>query len=194
MYLLLCVVYLLFYITQLTSLYGIRTISPYHVISSYLGPKFIKLSNSAQDVETLASKFYATHGFPQCIGAVDGTPFSIKQPRENHTDYINRKGRYSLNVQAVCDYKYNFIDVVIKRPGSVHDGRIFANSLINEKLRDKVIQPCPKVIVDGKDPVQICILGEPAYPLLPHVMKEFPNGGSTPKEQFLGIGSPQLGW
>ena len=38
----------------------------------------------------------------------------------------------------------------------------------------------------GKDLVQICILGDPAYPLLPYVMKEFPNGGSTPKnlEQF----------
>ena len=42
------------------------------------------------------------------------------------------------------------------------------------------------MIVDGKDPVQICILGDPAYPLLPYVMKEFPNGGSTPKEQFFG--------
>ena len=58
--------------------------------------------------------------------------------------------------------------------------------MINQKLRDKVIPPCPKVIVDGKDPVQICILGDPAYPLLPYVMKEFPNGGSTPKEQFFG--------
>ena len=48
-----------------------------HVISSYLGPKFIKLPNSAQDVETLASQFYATHGFPQCIGAVDGTQVVI---------------------------------------------------------------------------------------------------------------------
>ena len=42
------------------------------------------------------------------------------------------------------------------------------------------------MIVDGKDPVRICILGDPAYPLLPYVMKEFPNGVSTPKEQFFG--------
>ena len=129
-----------------------------HVISSYFGSKFIKLPNSAQDVETLASMYYATHGFPQCIGAINGTHFSIKQPCENHTDYINRKGRYSLNVQALRDYKYNFIDVVIKWPGSVHDGRIFAYSLINQRLRDKVIPPCPKVIVDRNDPVQIAFL------------------------------------
>ena len=107
------------------------------------------------------------------------------KPRENPADYINRKGCYSLNCQAVADHKYCFIDVVIKWPGSVHDARIFSNSSLNLKIRDKSIPKCEKVIVDGRPAVPICILGDPAYPLLPFLMKEFAHGGKSEKEQFL---------
>ena len=37
------------------------------------------------------------------------------------------------------------------------------------------------------DPVPICILGDPAYPLLPFLTKEFVNVGSNEKEQFFGF-------
>ena len=51
-------------------------------------------------------------------------------------------------------------------------------------LRDGETQPCSKVIVDGESPVLICLLGDPAYPLLPYIMKEFANRRKTKEEQF----------
>ena len=156
------------------------------VISIVLGPKYIKLPKTEDKVKEAIEKFHEKHGFPQCLGAIDGTHIFIQQPKVNPTDYLNRKNRFSMNIQALCDYKYCFTDVVIKWPGSVHDARMFYNSRLNEMLQNDTIAPLYTTLVPGTVPVPVCILGDPAYPLLPRVMKEFPGGGNTVKEQFFG--------
>ena len=75
-------------------------------ITVHLGPKYIQLPFTVPETEELVSGFLRDHGMPQCLGAVDGTHVDIKQPAVNAMDYINRKHRFSLNVQAVCDNKY----------------------------------------------------------------------------------------
>ena len=159
-------------------------------ISISLSSTYIKTPKTEKEVVELAVGFYAAHGFPQCIGAVDGTHIPLRRPIENATDYVNRTGFHSLNVQGCVDYHYCFIDVDIKWPGSVHDARIFAKSSLNRMLMDGTIPRSPRTVVQNEDPVPICILGDPANPLLPYLMKEFPKGGNTPSEQFFGYRLP----
>ena len=155
-------------------------------ISKCLGNKYIVLPTNEKDIEEMVSNFYNSHGFPQCSGAVDGTHVGVKRPSLNASDFINRKGKYTLSIQAAADYNYCFFDVVIKWPGSVHDARIFSNSKLNAIFREGVVPDCSKIIVEGEPPVPICILGDPTYPLLPYIMKEFVSGGKNEEEQFFG--------
>ena len=57
--------------------------------------------------------FYKLVGFPSCIGCIDGFHVLIKAPSENENDYINRKGRHSINVQGISDADNIFLDVVV---------------------------------------------------------------------------------
>ena len=45
---------------------------------------------------------------------------------------------------------------------------------------------CSKIIVEGEPHVPICISGDPAYSLLPYIIKEFASGGKNEEEQFFG--------
>jgi hypothetical protein len=67
------------------------------------------------NIETLTD---IANGFQQrgdnplwgCVGAVDGLNIKITQPPAsscpNPKSYFNRKGHFSFNLQAVCDFQY----------------------------------------------------------------------------------------
>ncbi len=66
-------------------------------------------------------------GFPQCVGAIDGTHIPIISPQEYHTNYCNRKGWHSVLMQGTVDHLGLFVDIYIGWSGRVHDARVFAN-------------------------------------------------------------------
>ena len=88
------------------------------VILEKLELKYIVLPKTKEEVEEHARNFYSRYGLPQCISAVDGIHIKIKRPIDNPTDYVDRKGNFTLNCQGSVGYNYCFIDVLIKWPGA----------------------------------------------------------------------------
>ncbi|KAB0790609.1 hypothetical protein PPYR_14985, partial [Photinus pyralis] len=73
--------------------------------------------------------FYRKARFPKVVGAIDCTHVRLaKSPGgDNAKMYRNRKGYFSLNVQAICNANLEFMDIVARWPGSTHDSYIFNN-------------------------------------------------------------------
>ena len=61
-------------------------------------------------------RFREKYGFPKVLGCVDGSHIPIVAPTTNGSLYVNRKGYHSINVQAICDADFRFIDIVVKWP------------------------------------------------------------------------------
>lgn len=157
-------------------------------ISRFLAKIYLKSPRTAKGVKFMAAKFYEQHGFPQCIGATGVTHVLIKKlSGTSISTFINRKRNYTINWQAVPNYSYCFFNVVVKWPGNVPDNCIFANSSLNSLMRNQVIPSCRGVITDGKPEVPVCLLGDPAYPLLLFMIKEFANDEKTLQKNFFGL-------
>ena len=88
-------------------------------------------------------------------------------------------------MQAVADCNYIFRDIVVGWPGSVHDARVLSNShLYQLGNKDKLFVSSPEDILGTN--VKPCIIGDPAYPLLPWLMKPYPQrpGISATQKNF----------
>ena len=73
------------------------------------------MPSTEKRAQETVGQFYERHGFPQCLGAVDGTHIAIKRPSVTFSShFVNRKGHFILNCQAAADYSYRIFDVVIK--------------------------------------------------------------------------------
>ena len=132
----------------------------------------------AQVVDGFKSKW----GMIQCGGSIDGCHIPVKPPALNHTDYYNRKGWYSINLQGVVDHEYLFRDVYVGWPGGVHDARVFVNSTAFKLANEGNILNGECVRIGDVD-VPIFLVADSAYPLSTWLMKPFPHGSTLTQGQ-----------
>ena len=138
-------------------------------------------------VKELVNTFLETHGFPQCIEAINCTHIEIKEPNQHYSDYFNRIEYCSINVQAIfllLILSSRCVNEVSRQCSQVQN--IFVNSSVTKRLRKREIRKCEKVLVEGYPSIPICLIGDPAYPLLPFIMKNIQGGGKKQREKYFG--------
>ena len=96
-----------------------------------MAPRFITFPADVASQRQTQAEFAQVAGFPGVLGCLDCTHVRLISPTdENKAQFYCRKGYPSLNVQAVCDSRRRFINVVAKWPGSCHDSFIVRQSAV----------------------------------------------------------------
>ena len=109
-------------------------------IASHLLSQYVQIPHGDR-LKEIVEEFETCWGFPQAAGAIDGSHIPIIHPDESASDYYNRKGYYSVIMQAMVDFRGLFMDVYIGWPGKVHDSRVFVNSSLYNKGMSSTLFP-----------------------------------------------------
>lgn len=87
-----------------------------------------------EEQEEISNRFLQKGPFPGISMVLDGCNLEIKKPHENPVAFYDRKGRYSIKLQAVCDDTLQFRDVYIGECGSLNDATVLLRSPLRRKL------------------------------------------------------------
>ncbi|CAM4538889.1 unnamed protein product [Lepidochelys kempii] len=117
---------------------------------------------------------FAQMGFSNCGGAIDGTYIPVLAPAHLASEYINWKGYFSVVLQVLVDHRWHFIDIVSLMQAGLERcmTHIFRNTGLFRKLQARTFFPDQKITV-GEVEMPIVILGDPAYSLIPWLMKPY---------------------
>ncbi|XP_051793477.1 uncharacterized protein LOC127530540 [Acanthochromis polyacanthus] len=151
-------------------------------INIILKPKYIR-QPTAPEMKVIVQGFRDKWRFPQVAGAIDGTHIKIRAPTDDPASYYNRKGDYSIILQAVVDHRMRFWDINVGRAGKIHDARVFALSSLYQRGMNGTLLLDWTERFEGVD-VPLVLLGDSAYPLLPWLMKPYPEGAGVTPEQI----------
>jgi len=90
--------------------------------------KYVTWPNAIERVQ-IRDRFKQRWGLPGAVGIIDGTPVHLYQrPGVDGEVYFTRKGRYSINLQLVCDDRGIIRYYVVGWPGSCYDSTVLDQS------------------------------------------------------------------
>ena len=140
-------------------------------------------TTSAQ-CESIASEFSCRSkaGFRNHIGCIDGMLVWTENPSkkqcmevgvDNRKFYCGRKGKFGLNLQAVCDARHRFTYISLQHPASASDYLAFVTSSLYRQL------------TEGEGiPQGYCLYGDNAYVNESYMAVPFQAMTNGPKDSY----------
>jgi hypothetical protein len=123
-----------------------------------LSSQYIKMPTTNEEMSKTMFGFYAICQFPRVLGAVDCSHVKIQSPGGANAElFRNRKGYFSINVEAICDAELKLLHIIARWQGSVHDSTIFNNSPLPVEFRIGQYGNC-------------FLLGDSGYPCKPFLL------------------------
>lgn len=134
--------------------------------------EYIHFPTTDNEKNRTMQQFYNVARFPRVLGALDCTHIKIASPGGNNAEnFRNRKGYFSLNIQAVANANYEITDIVARWPGSSHDSNIFDNSTLRMRFEAGEMQ-------------NNLLLGDSGYPLRSYLITPVNNPQSVAEDLF----------
>jgi len=100
-------------------------------------------------------------------GAIDGPHIRISRPPDDdHVNYINRKGFWSVQLLAIVDHLERFTYISTGAPGAVHDQRLLRTSSFWKRMNE-----APETVI----PSDMYILGDQGFAIAPWLMVPYEN-------------------
>ncbi|XP_029179206.1 putative nuclease HARBI1 [Nylanderia fulva] len=153
------------------------------ILASYLNShvKFVTHEGAIQENRRLFKELgygrFGAIGLPYIDGAIDCTHIRLLSNNFGGLAemYRNRKGYFSLNVQAIVGPRMEFLDLVPEWPGREHDSRIFQNSRIFMRYQQRELTGM--------------IVGDSGYPALTFLLTPFRNPQNEEEQKYNEIQS-----
>ncbi|XP_064479610.1 uncharacterized protein LOC135392850 [Ornithodoros turicata] len=134
-----------------------------------MGPTVLTFPDN---MDKLSRDFEKVSGVPGVVGCIDVSYIKIQCPKKKvAATYCNRHHYLSITLQAVCDNRRRFVDVLVGSSSRTHDARVFCQSSLATKL--------PGLCQGDK----YHLLGDAAYPLRQYLLTPYRDYGNLSKAQ-----------
>lgn len=138
--------------------------------------------HTTEEAINIAARAEAKYKYLQSIGAIDGSHIAITPPVLSALSVGNNYN--SIVLQAIVDCNLQIRDTYANTPGLAHDAAVFRRSPLfdtinrtmpkNNRFIDEVIVP-------------LHILGDPAYPLSPAIIKGYVGRNISPTQESFNV-------